>query len=100
LPAAGLRRSARWVASNQQVGVRPAVGLWWAIRHEQWPGQQTATLAGLALATGLGPMVRTYGDAKAIEHGLRSLVERLPAELGAVVGGVEAAIVALAGAAR
>ena len=100
LPAAGLRRAPRWVAADQQVGVRPAAGLSWAITHEQWPGQQAATLAGLALATGLGPMVRAYGDAKVIEDGLRWLVDRLPAELAAVVAGVEAGLVASAGAVR
>jgi len=96
----GLLRASRFVAADQQVGMRPRIGLSWAIERRTWPGQQAATLAGLVLAVGLAGMVRPYEHSHVLDEGLRWLSGQLPPELGAVVAGVEAAVSALAGAAR
>jgi hypothetical protein len=92
----GLRRAKRFLANDVLVASAPRVKLAYLCEHPDQAStrldEQTAALAGLALATKLASAVATDAGTD-LSRGLRWMVTRLPADTRVVLASVDAAVV-------
>jgi hypothetical protein len=94
-----LRQTLRFVATDPMKASSPRVRLRYMVDRPELLDEHTAILAGLVLATGLDGVVAA-GASRPIRDSLRGMVSRLPPDLRAVAGGVEAVVAGLGAPAR
>ncbi len=90
-----LRSTTRFVARDPMAAASPRVRVRYVMDHEELLDEHTATLAALMLACGLEQVLATGSD-RQVRVGLKTMADRLPADLRALASGVDAAVAAIA----
>jgi Golgi phosphoprotein 3 (GPP34) len=90
-----LRSTTRFVARDPMAAASPRVRVRYVMDHEELLDEHTATLAALMLACGLEQVLATGGD-RQVRVALKTMADRLPADLRSLASGVDAAVAAIA----